>query len=451
MPAFKDHQARFRHGDAFGAGYQLAGLGARGLREGRGFELTGQQFVHRPSLATECTWGKEVAPELSTGNAIRDCQIRQDFSVIFFKYDRGSVKSTAQLRESIERFRRGFWERQRLDRPPVGIVNDRIFRPIEYLRRELDGDKLEPAQMDSELCRTDYECASAGRKVFCDDWMPFNAAWRAIPWLEAICGCPVRCASGSLAAAPLADSSAAVRTLPVPADTRWQDLLRQQTEQLLATCPSDCWISPTIMRGPSDIIAAMRGLTEFYMDLCTDPGAMAALAARVNQLWMKVAELHFSRVTPKLGGYGHIYGYWSPEKTTVIQEDALGMCSPGIYREIFMEHNARLVRHLGAHVLFHLHTTGYGHYRDVLSIPGLAGLEITVEANGPRLAELLPVLQEVLERSRLLLYVEADFEHLPGVLQHLPREGLYLLIPERYIGSDEEFQDFVARVWPARS
>ena len=38
--------------------------------------------------------------------------------------------------------------------------------------------------------------------------------------------------------------------------------LRRQTEQLAADPPRDCWISPTILRGASDVLAALRGLTD---------------------------------------------------------------------------------------------------------------------------------------------------------------------------------------------
>jgi hypothetical protein len=38
-------------------------------------------------------------------------------------------------------------------------------------------------------------------------------------------------------------------------------------------------------------------------------------------------DLHYSLLRPKLAGFGHIFGYWAPGKTVVIQEDAMGMCS----------------------------------------------------------------------------------------------------------------------------
>jgi hypothetical protein len=357
------------------------------------------------------------------------------------------MKSPQQLAESMERFRRGFWNRERTDRPPVGILSEGIFLPIGYLRQKFARAEVEPADLGDELCLTDYQFAASARKVFCDDWIPFNAAWRAIPWLEAMCGCRVRYASGALGPARVADGIDALGRMPIPADTGWQECLRRQTQRLVDACPADCWLSPTILRGPSDVLAAMRGLSEFYLDVHDHPAAIAAAAGRVNRLWMEVADMHFAMARPTLGGYGHIFGYWSPEKTVVIQEDVLGLCSPKVYGELFLEHNVELVRHLGSHVLFHLHSTGYRHWRDVLRIPGLAGLQMTVEANGPSLAELLPVLREVLEQSRLILYVEHGFEHLPWVLRRLPREGLYLLMPDRFIACDDQFRAFIGQIW----
>jgi len=123
------------------------------------------------------------------------------------------------------------------------------------------------------------------------------------------------------------------------------------------------------------------------------------------------------------------------------------MAGPEKYREIFRQYNADVVKHLGDYVLFHLHSTGMGHWRDVVSIPGLGGLEITVEKNGPSLMELLELLREVAESSRLILYVEGYFDELAGVLKKLPKAGLYLILPDSFVGSDEQFGQFVRGIW----
>jgi hypothetical protein len=101
--------------------------------------------------------------------------------------------------------------------------------------------------------------------------------------------------------------------------------------------------------------------------------------------------------------------------------------------------SAQIVEHLGRHVLFHLHSTGYRHYRHVLDIPGIAGLQVVVEANGPRLADMVPALREILERSRLILMVDGHMDQLPEALRRLPREGLYLILSDKFVQDGKEF------------
>jgi hypothetical protein len=358
------------------------------------------------------------------------------------------MKSTAQLSESIDRFQRVFWNKQSEGRPPIGIVNTDIYLPLKYLRQPFTRQQVQPEDVRTDTVMTDYEFAFAERSVNCDDWIPFAAPWRAIPWLEAWCGCPVRFSSGSLAPEAIFDSLEALADACLPIQDEWFACLRQQTELLVATAPPDCWISPTILRGPSDVLAALRGLTNFLCDLLDAPRVIAQVGGRIQQLLIQVLDQHFSLVKPKYGGYGHIFGYWAPSPTIALQEDVLGLCHPNLYLDLFMDHTVEAVRHLGPSVVFHVHSTGFHHYRHLLRIPGLAGIQMTIEANGPPLRDLLPVFQEILEQSRLLLFLDHRFEELPAILSHLPREGLYLAIPEPCLPSEAAFHEFTKTYWP---
>jgi hypothetical protein len=191
----------------------------------------------------------------------------------------------------------------------------------------------------------------------------------------------------------------------------------------------------------------MRGMEGSFLDLCENPGAVATAAARVNHLLIKAVDLHYSLFQRKLGSFAHIFGYWAPGKTVVIQEDVTGMCSPAMYRDVFMQCNAEMVDHLGKYVMFQLHSTGCKHYKHVLSTPGIAGLQVAMETIGPSLLDLVPVFREILEKSRLMLMVCAGFEQLPEALRKLPSEGLFLTIPDKYIRSDEEFREFTKTNW----
>jgi len=357
------------------------------------------------------------------------------------------MKSDSQLDESIRRFQESFWDKRSADRPPVGVVNPDLFLPIRLLRAPPARAEIAPADVGPANVMTEYEYDFARRKVACDDMIPYVAAWRGIPWLEACCGCPVRYSAGSMAPAHFVGSAAELDAAPIPAGKAWPDCLRRETERLSASLPDDCWLSATILRGPSDAIAAMRGQAEFFYDLFDDIDAVDRAAGRINRLLMDLLDVHFAVCAPKRGGYAHIYGYWAPGPTVVLQEDVLGQCAPAVYRDVFQKYNAAVVERLGPNVFFHLHTTGMRHWRDALAIPGLAGLELTVEANGPAIGDLLPAMREILEKSRLILFVDHGFSQLPDILRQLPREGLYVLLRDDHVRSDEEFHALMHRLW----
>ncbi len=357
------------------------------------------------------------------------------------------MKSSDQLQQSIERFKKSFWGKSSVDRPPVGIVPKAIWLPIRYCKKPLSKPELKASRLTADLAATDYEFAFAKKRVTIDDFLPFNAPWRAVPWVEAMCGCGVHVASGSLAPKPFIRTGAELDSAPIPANTAWLDCMKVQLRLLNASLPADCFLSPTILRGPSDVLAGMRGLTGLFTDLYDHPELLSETAARINQLLMNTLDMHFSIARPKLGGYAHIFGYWAPQPTIAIQEDAMTLCGPEHYNSIFYKHNVELVWHLGPAVFFHLHSTGFMHYPHVLKIPNLAGVQLTVERDGPSLRDMLGDLRAIAESSRLILYVEGYFDELPEVLANLPKEGLYLILPDSFIRNDVEFHDFVNAVW----
>jgi len=353
------------------------------------------------------------------------------------------MKSPGLLQESVERFRLGFWNGLSTGRPPVGVAPGDLWLPIKYLRKAPDSVEVSPGDLNFAGILNEYDFVFRRKAIRSDDLLPFAAPWRAIPWLEALCGCPVRYSAGSLAPQPRVPSSGELREIPLPASPAWQERMLEQLEDLGRNLPGDCWISPTILRGPSDVLAALRGLKSFFYDLYDDPGAVRHAAARINRLLIRVLQAHFSRVSPKMGGYGHIFGYWAPGRTIAIQEDVLGMCSPATYRDLFLELNQEIVDTLGPCVFFHLHSTGYGHFEDVLSLRGLAGLQITVEQNGPSLKDLLPDLRKISERTRLILFAEHHCDQLKDCVNQLPRAGLYLILPDSLVSTEEEYRELI--------
>jgi len=353
------------------------------------------------------------------------------------------MKSRKQLLSSIKRYQYAFWKKQMIDRPPVAVLSDRLLLPVRYLKSEFDKKYLSPDDVHSTLFYSDYEYDMQKRAVISDDWMPFSAPWRAIPWLEALCGCPVRYSSGSLAPEAWVNSLDGLLDTPLHSSEPWLQTMMDLTKEIAISLPDDCWLSPSILRGPSDVLAAMLGMEQFMYELCVQPQKIDQMAFRITNLMLTVLSWHFNFIEPKLGGYGHIYGYWAPDKTMVIQEDIMGLCDPQSYGQIFKKYNQLLVTALGSCVFFHLHSTGLQHYRDVIKMTGLAGVQITVEANGPSLSTLIPIFQDSLQNSRLILFIDGFFDELPEMLRKIPLDGLFLIVSDRFITTDTEYQDFI--------
>ena len=79
------------------------------------------------------------------------------------------MKTQAQLVESIQRFQESFWDRKSTDRPPVGIYDEGIFLPIDFLRRPFTRPTVSPEDVNGDLVASEYEYSFANRAVSCDD------------------------------------------------------------------------------------------------------------------------------------------------------------------------------------------------------------------------------------------------------------------------------------------
>jgi hypothetical protein len=57
-------------------------------------------------------------------------------------------------------------------------------------------------------------------------------------------------------------------------------------------------------------------------------------------------------------------------------------------------------------------------------------------------------MQEILERTRLVLFVDAYFDELSEVAGQLPRDGLYVMASDKFVESEKAYRELLARAWP---
>ena len=102
------------------------------------------------------------------------------------------MRTEAQLQENVQRFQANFWNKERAERPLIGIYDERVYMPINFLRRPFSRPTVTPDDISEDRLMTEYEYSFANRPVSCDDFVAFSAPWRGVPWLEACCD--ARCA-----------------------------------------------------------------------------------------------------------------------------------------------------------------------------------------------------------------------------------------------------------------
>jgi hypothetical protein len=91
-------------------------------------------------------------------------------------------------------------------------------------------------------------------------------------------------------------------------------------------------VGQPILRGPSDMIAAMRGSSEMIFDFYDDPDDFRRLAERCTDFAIRLVSSQQAITGPFAGGYLiEQLGIWAPDRLARLQEDSSALFSPDLY------------------------------------------------------------------------------------------------------------------------
>jgi len=136
-----------------------------------------------------------------------------------------------------------------------------------------------------------------------------------------------------------------------------------------------------LMRGPLDIFSAMRGAAEFPLDFVDYPEAVDRVLDECAAIWIETARLQHELIPDSQEGYvagDAALRCWAPGKLLWLQEDAMSLLSPEIYRR----HILRLDRKLSDMfpcVVYHLHGSALWAIDDLIQLPGVRVIELNLE------------------------------------------------------------------------
>jgi hypothetical protein len=245
-----------------------------------------------------------------------------------------------------------------------------------------------------------------------------------VPWVEAIAGCPIVHRGGNVWAEPWLDRYDH-RIRPNPA---WLDRLIEFTGWLVELSAGRFPVALSLMRGPTDLLAAVRGATRSIYDLYDYPAEVKRTLHTLTDLWVQVARAQLAHIPTFAGGYCFsVQNLWSRQPGGWFQDDAVAYWSPPFYRQFVRDCEEKLSGSMAATGI-HLHPVSLFTVDDLVDMPHLDVIEVNVDDVGPRLPEMIPRFRQILRKKRLLILGVFSEEDLELLRNSLSPAGLALQI-----------------------
>lgn len=341
---------------------------------------------------------------------------------------------------------RAWLHRANHDRPLVGVLWEPDIPPLpEILEKVGMGRELRPEDVDPAMYLPFIEqCYQLDQSLPSDGIQPFSPAF-GIPWMEAIAGCPAVCQVGSIWAHPCLEDLSSPPRLEFDPDNAWFRALAGFTCALVEFADGRFPVALPQMRGPLDILAAMRGPERMCIDLIEQPEQVQAILDRMALLWIDVASALLSLIPPFAGGYCSRMKMWAPGPVITPQNDASSLISPRAYRA-FLSENDRRIFEAFPFSCFHMHSTEYRHIPTLLDQPALTCIEFTLEHQhgGLPLEPSLAAARAILG-SKPLVLAAPDPASADICRNSLPSEGLCLLLAANEPTLPEPWVEWVRR------
>jgi hypothetical protein len=327
-----------------------------------------------------------------------------------------------------------FWRRELADRPPVIVYmlptfeadisgDNRIIAPNSILARQLA--YHDPTQ-NAEMLEQAEQGVWATTRVP-DDRPPALVAGGGVHFTGAIFGAPIQVTANMLTCEPIIHDWRQAEAIRYDPQNPWLQRAFGLARQIVARSGGRYAVTPGLIEGPSDICAALRGITELAEDIYAHPAEVRRLAAMGAEAWLAYARTMHEIVPLYDGGTVTQWGLWAPGRAAAFQEDFCTVISPRQYREFFQPLDRELARSVDIFWV-HVHAGEIHLVQELLKMDEVRGVQIVNDGEAsPPLSKVLPVMQAVQRTGKCLIvrkYAPADLER--DILPHLSPRGLAL-------------------------
>lgn len=338
-----------------------------------------------------------------------------------------------------------FWNKEEMKRPLIGFRVGSDYPTEDFKEAQALGKydgAITPDMIEVRAFLEDYEELYKKHAQVDEDSFWVATPFPGFPWMEAIMGCEIRGLGNNFWAKSFLRTLEKVKNVKfLPTDPWFQKLL-EFTKALVNHSRSRYPVGQPILRGPTDIMGALRGQSQLVYDLYDSPSQIERCMRIITDVFVQVVKT-LQDMIPEFHG-GHSIGFWdlwTPENCIWFQEDISALLSPTLYRRFFLSSGIKISSTYN-YSLLHLHPSSLSILNEVLKISQLTTVEINRDVKG-EIERLIPAFRKVLKQKRLLIWGKLDYEETKEILTLLPFHGLYLHI---IVSSVEEANDLMRRI-----
>ncbi len=324
-----------------------------------------------------------------------------------------------------------FWNLEDTARPLIGFDVGGFF-PFQWfgaLKEIGENVWLQPDHLVVEKYLNDYTKVYQRASNVHDDLIKGVSPIPAIPWMEAMLGCPVEISGDSIWGRERDADWEELDGLSLEGNNPWFKKYLEFLEALVGNAEGEYPISQPILRGITDLVGALRGNNQALIDTMEAPERVKDLAKRCTEALIQVTRKQYEIILAFHEGYLiEQFGMWAPDKIVRLQEDLSAVYSPRIYCDLIQEFD-REVAAAFPYCLIHLHNSSLFLLDYFLEIEDIDVFQINRDVVGMSTEEMIPYLKKVQDQNRRLLIRGAlTEEDLTLMKTHLSPRGLILQI-----------------------
>ena len=339
----------------------------------------------------------------------------------------GEPKSVEEKLEGYHKF----WRLEDVVAPLVGFDVGGFFpfRWFGALREIGENVWLQPEQLIVEKYLKDYTKLYNRSAAVNDDLIKGVSPIPAVPWIEAMLGCPVEISGESIWGKERNADWNELEELALDDDNPWLKKYLEFLDALVANANGAYPVSQPIIRGVSDLVGAIRGNNQALIDSMESPDKVLKLSRQCTDALIKLTQKQYEIIEPFHGGYViEQFCMWAPDKIVRLQEDLSAVYSPTTYCDLIQAFDRQAAAAL-PYCLIHLHNSSLFLLDHFLEIQEIDVFQINRDLVGMSTEEMIPYLKKVQDQNRrLLIRGPMSIADLGLIAAHLSPVGLILQI-----------------------